>query len=70
VREASRQGASPSATAFVADAIREKLARMEEERMRALLEQAATDPLFLADVEDVQRDFAGCERPPTRRRPR
>jgi hypothetical protein len=54
----------------VADAIREKLARMEEERMRALLEQAATDPLFLADVEDVQRDFAGCERPPTRRRPR
>ncbi len=67
VKKAARDEES-SSTAFVAEAIREKLDRMEAERRHTLLEQASRDPLFLEDVESVQRDFVGSELPP--RRPR
>jgi hypothetical protein len=66
MRKQTRDGFARSVNAFVVEALREKLDRLEAARMRELLVEASKDPLFLADIEAVQRDFEGSERPPRR----
>jgi len=47
-----------SLSVFVDRAIRDELEALRHERIRAAVQMAATDPLFLEDVREVQRDFA------------
>jgi len=43
--------------AFVETAIREKLELIEKERIKAALVDAGNDPLFLADIQEIEKDF-------------
>lgn len=46
-----------SLSAFVERAIREELARMRQEKIRSALLSAGDDPLFMADVMEIQQAF-------------
>ncbi|MCG6963599.1 MAG: hypothetical protein LJE95_10070 [Acidobacteria bacterium] len=61
---AVQEGAAPSNSAFVAEAVRERLEKLHEERLREAFEEAARDPLFLEDVEDTMQAFAGVDEAP------
>jgi Arc/MetJ-type ribon-helix-helix transcriptional regulator len=54
-REFVRENSFKSLSAFVERAIREELARMRQEKIRSALLSAANDPLFMADVMDIQQ---------------
>jgi len=58
---AVREGAAPSYSAFVAEAVAERLRRHREERLAAAFAEAAEDPLFLEDVAAAMRDFAAAD---------
>lgn len=53
-----REGAAPSYSAFVAEAVKERLERLTEQRLREAFTAAARDPLFLEDVEATTQAFA------------
>jgi Arc/MetJ-type ribon-helix-helix transcriptional regulator len=57
VRSVVREGAAPSYSAFVERALREQLRQARQEMLAASFKEAAEDPLFLADNEQVENDF-------------
>ena len=57
VRSVVRDGAAPSYSAFVEQALRAAVKRAREERLAAEFRDAADDPGFLAELEEVERDF-------------
>ena len=57
VRSVVREGAAPSYSAFVEGALRAAV-RVARER---LLAAEFADPLFLADIDEVERDFAAAD---------
>jgi len=57
VRSAVSEGAAPSYSVFVERALDEALRRDRERRLASELAEAARDPLFLADITEVERDF-------------
>lgn len=57
-RECVRENHFKSLSAFVEGALRSELERIRQEKIRAELQRAAGDPLFLADLQEVTRDFA------------
>ena len=46
-----------SLSAFVERSIREELTRMRQEKIRSALLSAGNDPLFMADVMEIQKAF-------------
>ncbi|NJD36724.1 MAG: hypothetical protein FIA89_00140 [Geobacter sp.] len=46
-----------SLSAFVERSIREELARMRQEKIRTALLSAGSDPLFMADVREINQAF-------------
>jgi len=46
-----------SLSAFVERSIREELARLRQEKIRGALFAAGNDPLFMADVMEIQQAF-------------
>ncbi len=57
VRKVVQAGNAKSQSAFFEDALRAKLRQIEWEAWRREMEEAGKDPLFLADIEEVERDF-------------
>jgi len=57
VRSVVRDGAAPSYSAFVEHALREAVRRAKEQSLASEYADAALDTLFLADNDDVERDF-------------
>jgi Arc/MetJ-type ribon-helix-helix transcriptional regulator len=57
VRSIVSEGGAPSYSAFVERAIEEALERERERRLESELAEAAQDPLFLADIAEVAREF-------------
>lgn len=57
VRMVVREGAAPSYSAFVEDALREAVRREREKLIAEEFEQAAKDPQFIADIDEVEKDF-------------
>jgi len=55
--QAIRQGAAPSKNALVDRALRNELREVQREWDAAQWRLAAQDPLFLKDIEDVERAF-------------
>jgi Arc/MetJ-type ribon-helix-helix transcriptional regulator len=47
-----------SMNSFVEKAIRDELAALGKEEIRKALLEASKDPLFLADIKEVEKDFA------------
>jgi Arc/MetJ-type ribon-helix-helix transcriptional regulator len=58
---AVREGAAPSYSAFVAQAVRERLQRLREERLAKAFAEAGRDPLFLEDVGETMEAFAAAD---------
>jgi len=47
-----------SMNAFVEKAVRDELAALGKEEIKKALLEASKDPLFLADIKKVEKDFA------------
>nr|MDO8116864.1 hypothetical protein [Candidatus Sigynarchaeota archaeon] len=50
-------GLFKSLNAFVEIAVRDELARIKKDKLRQEIIEASHDPLFLADIEEIERDF-------------
>ena len=57
VREVVRDGAAPSYSAFVERALIDGVLRAREGQLADAFQSAASDPGFLADVQQTLRDF-------------
>lgn len=57
IRSAVDSGAAPSVNAFVEDAIIERLKELRRERLYAAYAQAASDPEYMAEMAELERDF-------------
>ena len=56
-REYVKNNHLKSLSAFVERSIREELTRMRQEQTRSALLSAGNDPLFMADVMEIQQAF-------------
>lgn len=56
-REYVKNNRLKSLSAFVERSIREELAHMRQEKIRSALLAAGNDPLFMADVMEIQQAF-------------
>lgn len=56
-REFVKKNHLKSLSAFVERSIREELMRMRQENIRSALLSAGNDPLFMADVMEIQQAF-------------
>ena len=54
-------GVAPSQTAFVEQALRRELKIAKAELLRKEFEQAASDRLFLRDIESTMKDFESAD---------
>jgi len=59
-----REGAAPSYSAFVEEALTEKVRTAREEALAAAFGQAAADPAFLTDVEETMEAFRHIDNEP------
>ncbi len=56
-KEIVEEGTFKSMNAFVETAIKDELERIKKERIKVAIKDAAKDPLFLADIRDIEKDF-------------
>lgn len=56
-REYVKKNHLKSLSAFVERSIREELSRLRQEKIRSALLSAGNDPLFMADVMEIQQAF-------------
>ena len=61
VASAVAEGAAPSKNALVERALQHELRDLHRRALKALWAQAATDPLFLRDVEEIHDAFASAD---------
>jgi len=61
VAQAVAGGYARSKNAFVEQALRKLLREWEQHRLRASLEQAAKDPLFMRDIQEVEAAFLSVD---------
>ncbi|HPD07592.1 MAG TPA: ribbon-helix-helix domain-containing protein [Candidatus Bipolaricaulis sp.] len=59
------EGRAASQSAFVADALAERVRQIQQTRLREEFLRAAADPLFLHDVEETERAFLSADREAT-----
>jgi len=57
VKEAVREGYCKSITSFVEDALKSKLETLRKEKVLKEIIKASKDPLFLADIAEIEKDF-------------
>ncbi len=57
VKEAVKEGYYKSMTSFVEDALKSKLDNLKKEKIRKEILKASKDPLFLADIAEIEEDF-------------
>ncbi len=55
--EVVAQGAAPSKNALVEQALLKELRELKRQARKALWQEAAKDPLFMRDIEQVEADF-------------
>ncbi|MEW6410596.1 MAG: hypothetical protein AB1488_10900 [Nitrospirota bacterium] len=56
-KEIVEKGLFKSMNAFVESAIKDEVEKIKKERIREAIIEASSDPLFLADVEEIESDF-------------
>lgn len=56
-REVVQEGGMKSMNALLEQALADFLAKLRSHEIRQALTAASTDPLFLADIDEVLRDF-------------
>ena len=61
IRSLVAEGVAPSYSAFVERALEDAVQREREKRLAEQLTEAANDPMFLADIGEVEREFAAAD---------
>jgi len=61
IRSAVRDGAAPSYSAFVQEALEEGVRQARERRLAREFEEAGRDPDFLEDVREAMRDLSDAD---------
>lgn len=56
-KEIIEKGTFKSLNAFVETAIKDELVSINKELIKAAIKDAANDPLFLADIREIEKDF-------------
>ena len=56
-KEIIERGLFKSMNAFVETAIKDEIERIKKERIREAIIEASNDPLFLSDIDEVEREF-------------
>lgn len=51
------KGLYKSMNAFVEYAIKDELEKIKKEQIREAIIEASKDPLFLSDIEEIEKDF-------------
>ena len=59
--EAVAAGAAPSKNALVKQALRARLTELRHEMEQRRWQEAASDPVFMKDLADVEREFEGAD---------
>jgi hypothetical protein len=62
IADVVREGAAPSYSAFVEEALNEAVRDARERALARAFSEAADDPDFLTDVEDTMRAFRHVDR--------
>ena len=57
VKEAVKDGYYKSMTSFVENALKNEIECLKKEKIQKELQEASKDPLFLADIKEVENDF-------------
>ncbi len=57
VKKAVKDGYYKSMTSFVENALKNEVKYLRKEKIRKELQEASKDPLFLADIKEVENDF-------------
>jgi Arc/MetJ-type ribon-helix-helix transcriptional regulator len=57
VKEVVKEGYFKSMTDFVESAIKNKLEEIKKEKIKEEIMKASKDPLFLADIKEIEEDF-------------
>jgi len=52
-----KAGQYNSMTSFVESALKSEIEKLKKEKIKKELEAASKDPLFLADIEEIEDDF-------------
>ena len=69
VRSVVKGGAAPSYSAFVEQAISDRVRRAREEQLAGAFKSAAADPRFLADIRQSMTRFDGDDERSEREEP-
>ena len=56
-KELVEGGLFKSMNAFVESAVKDEIEKVRREQIKEAIVQASTDPLFLTDIEEIERDF-------------
>lgn len=67
VDEAVALGSAPSKNAFVERALVKELGELRRKARKVRWEEAARDPLFLKDIEDIEAAFGSADAETARR---
>ncbi len=61
VKSAVNKGLYKSMNAFVETAIKDELEKIKKEQIKSAIVDAGKDPLFLADIEEINKDFLSAD---------
>ena len=56
-KEIVEKGFFKSMNVFVETALKEEIEKIKKEQIRTAIRAAAKDPLFLADIKEIEKDF-------------
>ncbi len=56
-KEIVGKGFFKSMNVFVETAVKDKIEKIKKEQIRTAIRAAAQDPLFLADIKEIEEDF-------------
>lgn len=56
-KELVERGHFRSMNAFVESAVKDEIEKVRREQIKEAITRASRDPLFLSDIEEIERDF-------------
>ncbi|WP_333653261.1 hypothetical protein [Dissulfurispira sp.] len=56
-KEIVGKGFFKSVNVFVETAVKDEIEKIKKEQIRTAIRAAARDPLFLADIKEIEKDF-------------
>jgi Arc/MetJ-type ribon-helix-helix transcriptional regulator len=60
-KEIVEAGKFKSLNAFIETAVKDELDRIKKEQIRHEIIEASQDPLFLADIQEIEKDFESAD---------